>query len=53
MKTVSVLKNLFALLTMGLLLTSCFESDAENAVEDMGEEIERSAEKASGQPYIG
>lgn len=33
-----------SMLTMLLSLTSCFESDTENAVEDIGEGIERAAD---------
>jgi hypothetical protein len=35
------LRTLFLVLTVGIIATSCWESDAENAVEDMGEHAER------------
>jgi hypothetical protein len=47
MKTIA--KKLITVLTFTMLalgMTSCFESDAENAAEDVGESIERTADDA-------
>ncbi len=47
MKNIS--KKLITILTFSTLtlgLTSCFESDAENAIEDVGESIEETTEDA-------
>lgn len=45
MKTLT--KKVITVLTFSMLalgMTSCFESDAENAAEDVGEAVERGAE---------